>query len=55
MTERDKKLISELREKAPPALAQHVKEMIIFGSRARGDSTEDSDLDVLVLVDEKTA
>jgi predicted nucleotidyltransferase len=55
MTERHKKLISALREKAPPALAEHVKQMIIFGSRARGDSTEDSDLDVLVLVDEKTA
>ncbi len=54
MNDRDKKLISELREKAPPALAEHVKQMIIFGSRARGDSTEDSDLDVLVLVDEKT-
>ncbi|HAM50510.1 MAG TPA: hypothetical protein DCP92_07355 [Nitrospiraceae bacterium] len=54
MNERDKELILALRKKLPQALADHLKELIIFGSRVRGDSTDDSDLDVLALVDEKT-
>jgi uncharacterized protein len=30
----------------------HVHSMIVFGSRARGDAGEDSDLDVLVVTEE---
>ena len=30
----------------------HVHQMIVFGSRARGDAEEESDLDVLVVIDE---
>ncbi|MEW6237520.1 MAG: nucleotidyltransferase domain-containing protein [Candidatus Omnitrophota bacterium] len=32
-----------------------VREMFLFGSRVRGDSDQDSDLDVLVLLDWKTS
>jgi len=31
-----------------------VRRVIVFGSRARGITGDDSDLDILVLVDEKT-
>lgn len=31
-----------------------IEEVIVFGSRARGDFEEDSDLDVLVVVPERT-
>jgi predicted nucleotidyltransferase len=31
-----------------------IEEVIVFGSRARGDFEEDSDLDVLVIVQERT-
>lgn len=30
-----------------------VQEIVVFGSRARGDASPDSDLDVLVIVEEK--
>lgn len=36
-------------------LGSHLKEIILFGSVARGESTEASDVDVLVVVDERTA
>jgi predicted nucleotidyltransferase len=36
-------------------LGSHVKEIRLFGSRARGDADKDSDYDMLVVVDEKTA
>ncbi|CAD5244121.1 nucleotidyltransferase family protein [Thermococcus camini] len=33
------------------AFGERVKEVIIFGSRARGDWNEESDLDVMVVLD----
>lgn len=54
MNERDRELILELRGKIPPEIEKHINRLILFGSRARNESAEDSDLDVLVLVDEKT-
>jgi len=35
-------------------LGHHVKSINLFGSRARGDAREDSDYDMLVVVDQKT-
>ena len=32
-------------------LREHLKKIILFGSRARGDADEDSDYDILVVVD----
>jgi uncharacterized protein len=54
MNERDRGLLLDLRKKIPVELAKHIQRLLVFGSRARGESTKDSDLDVLVLVDEKT-
>lgn len=34
-------------------LKTHLKQMILFGSRARGDFTETSDYDVLIVVDKR--
>lgn len=39
----------------PARLSDHIKKIIVFGSRARGEESPDSDLDVAVLVDTKTA
>jgi uncharacterized protein len=36
------------------ALGKHIKQIILFGSHARGDAKEHSDYDVLVIVDRKT-
>ena len=49
MQEKDRKIV----EKFKSLVSQRVKvhEIRVFGSRARGDATEESDLDVLVVVD----
>lgn len=44
-------IIAKLRETAPALRAEGVTKLAIFGSRARGDATDDSDLDVLIDVD----
>ncbi len=36
-------------------LGGHLKQIILFGSRARGDNDPDSDYDILLVVDEVTA
>ena len=35
-------------------LGPHVRQMLLFGSRARGDARHDSDYDMLVVVDHRT-
>jgi predicted nucleotidyltransferase len=55
MNNRDMELILELKKKSSPDLNKHLRRLVVFGSRAKGEASEDSDLDVLVLVDEKTS
>ncbi|MCX5809559.1 MAG: nucleotidyltransferase domain-containing protein [Proteobacteria bacterium] len=54
MKEQDRLMVLEIKKRIPHELQQHLRKLIIFGSRARGEGKEDSDLDVLALVDEKT-
>lgn len=42
--------VAALREQIGPRLRQ----VLLFGSRARGDAQEDSDYDMLVIVDQRT-
>ena len=52
MTDRDLQIISEFKSKIPYDALACVRKVIVFGSRVRGDASEDSDLDLMVLVDE---
>ena len=55
MITRDRDLILELKKKLPNEVATNVRKMIAFGSRVRGQGEDDSDLDLLILVDQKTS
>ncbi|HHT9124244.1 MAG TPA: nucleotidyltransferase domain-containing protein [Candidatus Brocadiia bacterium] len=47
-------IIKELSETLKKETGQNIKDIILFGSRARGDSYPDSDYDLIVLVDRET-
>ncbi len=49
----DKALILEFKRKIPQGILIHLKKLIVFGSRVKGNALEDSDLDVIALVDDK--
>ena len=50
----DQDIISDLKSRLPVQLGSHIKRIIVFGSRARGEGSPDSDLDIAILVDNKT-
>lgn len=48
--------IDEIRERARPVLQEHgVKEAAVFGSYARGEADQDSDIDILVTLEDDTS
>lgn len=54
MGELDRQIVAELRERLTAEARRHLRQLILYGSRARGDAAEDSDLDLVALVDRKT-
>lgn len=55
MNEKDKALIIEFKNRLSYDLKAHLKQIIIYGSRAKGNAPDDSDLDVIALVEKKTS
>jgi predicted nucleotidyltransferase len=47
-------IIKEFSQRLKQSLGNRLKEIILFGSRARGDWEEGSDYDFLIIVDKKT-
>jgi predicted nucleotidyltransferase len=47
-------IVQEFAHRVRSALGSHLKELVLFGSRARGDARPDSDYDVLVVVDKRS-
>ena len=54
MGERENRMVREFRERLPAQIRPHVRKLIVYGSRARDDGDDDSDLDLVAIVDEKT-
>jgi len=54
MDEKDRALIEEFKRRLPSDIQGRVKRLIVFGSRATGESAEHSDLDLIALVDTRT-
>jgi predicted nucleotidyltransferase len=55
MDEGDRSLILEFKRCLPADVMAHIQKVVAFGSRVRGGTVEDSDLDLLILVDQKTS
>lgn len=54
MTDEDRAVARELKERLLAAGGAHIRKIIVYGSRARGDAGPDSDMDVAVVVDERS-
>ncbi len=53
MTDSDRKIALEMKRRLAESGVQ-THQVVVFGSRARGDAGPDSDLDLLIAVDEET-
>lgn len=54
MSNKDRSIILQFKEQIPAYVRKQLVRIIIFGSRARGQVNQNSDLDVAVLVKRKT-
>ncbi len=52
LTEEETRAIAEFETRLHDALPGRVRSLILFGSKARGDAHPDSDVDLLVVLDE---
>ena len=52
MDEKIKSLINQLKTQLVKMYGERIKKIILYGSYVRGEATRDSDIDILVLVDE---
>ncbi|NUO19417.1 nucleotidyltransferase domain-containing protein [bacterium] len=51
MNESLKPILAELKQRLTELYGERLSQLILFGSQARGDATEDSDVDVLVVLE----
>ena len=54
MQDNDRHIVEELKVRISLEAKHHLKKLMIFGSRATDSASEDSDLDIIALVDIKT-
>lgn len=54
MENKDRQIVEDLKKRLPPEVKQRIRKLIVFGSRATDRATEESDLDIIALVDVKT-
>lgn len=51
MSKKIEDLLQKYRQELEKVSGDHIKRIILYGSYARGDCKEDSDIDIMVLVD----
>lgn len=49
-----KGLLQEFQKRIPESVRPHIRQLILFGSAARGEDQPESDVDVLVFLNEKS-
>ena len=54
LTEREQDAVHAFLQRLQRGLGRVVRQTILFGSKARGDSGPDSDIDILIIVDEES-
>jgi len=54
LTEREQQAVADFQERLHRALPGQVDRIILFGSKARGDAHPDSDIDLLVVLQDRT-
>lgn len=52
MDKRIKPLVNQIKEHLIKMYGEKIKQLILYGSQVRGEATKNSDVDILVLVDE---
>lgn len=53
MDERDEIIVKEFKSRIPQDIKNHIEKIIVYGSRARNEEDEFSDLDMAVIIDKK--
>jgi predicted nucleotidyltransferase len=53
LTEKDRKALEEFKNTLIPKHSSQIDQIILYGSKARGDARKDSDIDVMVVVKDK--
>ncbi|MGV8122034.1 MAG: nucleotidyltransferase domain-containing protein [Candidatus Xenobiia bacterium LiM19] len=54
MTHRDWRILDEFKKRISPDVSRSLRKLIVFGSRAKGEESDDSDLDLIALVDARS-
>jgi len=52
MNKRVKQLVNQIKEYLIKTYGEKIKQVIVYGSYVRGEATKDSDIDVLVVIDD---
>lgn len=52
MDKKTKRLVGQVKEALISTYGKKIKRVILYGSHVRGESTSDSDIDILVVVDD---